>query len=265
MFDDERALLRLDMSEYMEKHSVARLVGAPPGYVGHDEGGALTNKVRRKPYSVLLFDEVEKAHPDVFNLLLQVLDDGRLTDSQGTTVDFTNTIIILTSNLGTRAISDFDNEGSYEAMKEQVLEAVKGHFRPEFLNRLDDIIIFQCLGSESIGAIVDIQLGQLQGRLNDREILLQIDDDARAELAKQGLSPAYGARPLKRVIQNKLSDPLSEAILEGKIAPEQVVHISCSQGKITLSPQSNKSEPCAIDGDSKEGVDKEPSDELGVS
>jgi ATP-dependent Clp protease ATP-binding subunit ClpB len=265
MFDDERALLRLDMSEYMEKHSVARLVGAPPGYVGHDEGGVLTNKIRRKPYSVLLFDEVEKAHPDVFNLLLQVLDDGRLTDSQGTTVDFTNTIIILTSNLGTRVISEFEGESSYEAMKDSVLEAVKGHFRPEFLNRLDDIIIFRSLGSESIGAIVDIQLNRLQERLNDRDIVLDINKEARTELARQGLSPTYGARPLKRVIQNKLADPLSEAILEGTIAPDYTVRVTCEDGELCLAPESNV--PVEVEEDIEqepEGIEQEPSDEIGV-
>ena len=262
MFDDERALTRLDMSEYMEKHSVARLVGAPPGYVGFDEGGVLTNTIRRKPYSVVLLDEVEKAHPDVFNLLLQVLDDGRLTDSQGGTVDFTNTIIILTSNLGTRQLSAETAEGSYEDKKARVMEAVKGHFRPEFVNRLDDIILFEALGEESIGSIVDIQLRRLGDRLADRDLRLEVDGEARAELARQGLSPAYGARPLKRVIQNKLADPLSEQILEGTISESQRVLISFADEDFTITVEAV--EPVTESEEVEEGTEANSEDEPGA-
>ena len=234
MFDTERAMVRIDMSEYMEKHSVARLVGAPPGYVGYEEGGYLTEKVRRKPYSVILFDEVEKAHQDVFNLLLQVLDDGRLTDSQGRTVNFTNTIIILTSNLGATAMEDFETEEEYQNMRAAIMNAVKGHFRPEFLNRLDEIVIFHRLSMENMKPIVQIQLNRLQKLLDERKIQLQVKDEVLEFLAEQGFDPAYGARPLKRVIQTRLQDPLSEAILEDHIKDKQVVEISLKDSEIDI-------------------------------
>ena len=226
MFDDEHCIVRIDMSEYMEKHSVARLVGAPPGYVGYDEGGLLTEQVRRQPYSVVLFDEVEKAHQDVFNLLLQVLDDGRLTDSQGKTIDFTNTIIILTSNLGASAIENFQTEEQYDQMKDTVMAAVKAHFRPEFLNRLDDIVMFHRLAMEHMKPIIDIQLRKLQKLLDSRKIVLEVKDEVKEFLAQKGFNPLYGARPLKRAIQTYLQDPLSEAILEQKIVDKDIVKIN---------------------------------------
>ena len=216
LFDDETALVRLDMSEYMEKHSVARLIGAPPGYVGYEEGGALTEAVRRRPYQVLLFDEIEKAHPDVFNVLLQVLDDGRLTDGQGRTVDFRNVLIIMTSNLGADVLvtqSDGEDTGS---VRGEVMDAVRAHFRPEFLNRVDEIILFHRLRREDMGAIVDIQLGRLAKLLEDRKITLDLTPAARTWLADKGYEPAYGARPLKRVIQKAVQDPLAERILAGE-------------------------------------------------
>ena len=217
LFDDEHAMTRIDMSEYMEKHSVARLIGAPPGYVGYEEGGALTESVRRRPYQVVLFDEIEKAHPDVFNVLLQVLDDGRLTDGQGRTVDFRNTIIIMTSNLGSEYLQAQPLGQDANAVRDQVMAVVRAHFRPEFLNRVDDILLFHRLRREEMGAIADIQLKRLQKLLEDRKITLDIDDKARAWLADRGYDPAYGARPLKRVIQRALQDPLSELILSGAI------------------------------------------------
>ena len=233
LFDDEQAMVRVDMSEYMEKHSVARLIGAPPGYVGYDEGGALTEAVRRRPYQVILFDEIEKAHPDVFNVLLQVLDDGRLTDGQGRTVDFRNTLIIMTSNIGAEYLVALKEDEAAEAAHDQVMEMVRSHFRPEFLNRLDEIILFHRLKRENMGAIVDIQLARLARLLEDRKIVLDLTDKARDHLATQGYDPAYGARPLKRVIQKLVQDPLAEAILEGKIHDEQVVKIDA--GKLGLT------------------------------
>ncbi len=233
LFDDEHAMVRIDMSEYMEKHSVARLIGAPPGYVGYDEGGALTEAVRRRPYQVILFDEIEKAHPDVFNVLLQVLDDGRLTDGQGRTVDFRNTLIIMTSNIGAEFLVALKEDEAAEAAHDQVMEMVRSHFRPEFLNRLDEIILFHRLKRENMGAIVDIQLARLAKLLEDRKIVLDLTDEARDYLATQGYDPAYGARPLKRVIQKLVQDPLAEAILEGKIHDEQVVKIDA--GKLGLT------------------------------
>ena len=228
MFDDEKAIVRLDMSEYMEKVAASRLVGAPPGYVGYEEGGLLTNKVKRKPYSVILFDEVEKAHPDVFNLLLQVLDDGRLTDNQGVTVSFANTLIILTSNLGADAIQDLagEDEKAYAKMKETVMVPVRKHFRPEFLNRLDEVIIFRRLGKAIMRPIVDIQLGKLKKLLADRRITLDVEEAVLDLLATEGYEPAYGARPLRRLIQRRLQDPLSEAILAGKVNDEDAVKIT---------------------------------------
>ncbi len=215
LFDDDTALVRMDMSEYMEKHSVSRLIGAPPGYVGYEEGGALTEAVRRKPYQVVLFDEIEKAHPDVFNVLLQVLDDGRLTDGQGRTVDFRNTMIIMTSNLGAEYLSQLGENDDSDQVRDQVMDVVRGHFRPEFLNRVDEIILFHRLKRGEMGAIVDIQLTRLKQLLADRKITLELDDEARAFLADKGYDPAYGARPLKRAVQKYVQDPLAEQILQG--------------------------------------------------
>ncbi len=217
LFDDESNIVRLDMSEYMEKHSVARLIGAPPGYVGYEQGGALTEAVRRRPYSVVLFDEVEKAHPDVFNVLLQLLDDGRLTDSQGRTVDFKNTIIILTSNLGSSALADNVGAEISGATREKVMQVMRQHFKPEFLNRLYEMIIFNRLQRADMTEIVKIQLQSLEKRLADRKITLTLDLDALEWLAEKGFDPEYGARPLKRVIQRYIQDPLSLNILSGAI------------------------------------------------
>jgi len=224
LFDDEHAMVRIDMSEYMEKHSVSRLIGAPPGYVGYEEGGALTEAVRRRPYQVVLFDEIEKAHPDVFNVLLQVLDDGRLTDGQGRTVDFKNTLIIMTSNLGSEYMTDATQEVA--AVRDQVLGVVRATFRPEFLNRLDDIILFHRLRRDQMTAIVDIQMGRLLKLLADRKITLELDDKAKVWLANQGYDPAYGARPLKRVIQRSVQDPLANQILAGKVKDGDRVKIT---------------------------------------
>jgi len=235
LFDDDQAMVRMDMSEYMEKHSVSRLIGAPPGYVGYDEGGALTEAVRRRPYQVVLFDEVEKAHPDVFNVLLQVLDDGRLTDGQGRTVDFKNTLIIMTSNIGAEYLVAQKDEDDPAQARAFVLAEVKTRFRPEFLNRIDEIIVFHRLRREHMGSIVDIQIGRLQKLLTDRKITISLDDQARTWLANQGYDPAYGARPLKRVIQRNVQDPLAEAILAGRVKDSDAVHISVSGGKLTLN------------------------------
>ncbi|WP_262298866.1 ATP-dependent chaperone ClpB [Microvirga sesbaniae] len=225
LFDDETALIRLDMSEYMEKHSVARLIGAPPGYVGYEEGGALTEAVRRRPYQVVLFDEIEKAHPDVFNVLLQVLDDGRLTDGQGRTVDFRNTLIIMTSNLGAEYLVNQPEGQDTDAVRDEVLTVVRSHFRPEFLNRVDEIILFHRLKRSEMGAIVDIQMRRLQKLLEDRKIVLQLDEEARNWLSQKGYDPAYGARPLKRVIQKHVQDPLAELILSGEIRDGETVPV----------------------------------------
>jgi ATP-dependent Clp protease ATP-binding subunit ClpB len=219
LFDTEESMVRIDMSEFMEKHSVARLIGAPPGYVGYDEGGYLTEAVRRRPYAVILLDEVEKAHPDVFNVLLQVLDDGRLTDGQGRTVDFRNTVIIMTSNLGSDVIQQFAGEGNYAKMKSAVMEVVQQNFRPEFINRIDDICVFHPLGVAQIRAIVDIQLAQLRKRLLDRNLELTLEDAALTKLGEAGYDPVYGARPLKRAIQQQVENPLAQAILAGKFLP----------------------------------------------
>ncbi|MBB3316662.1 ATP-dependent Clp protease ATP-binding subunit ClpB [Rhizobium sp. BK181] len=232
LFDDETAMVRMDMSEYMEKHSVARLIGAPPGYVGYDEGGALTEAVRRRPYQVVLFDEIEKAHPDVFNILLQVLDDGRLTDGQGRTVDFRNTMIIMTSNLGAEYLTQLKDGDDSEAVREQVMEVVRGHFRPEFLNRIDEIILFHRLKREEMGAIVDIQLKRLVALLAERKITLELDDDARNWLANKGYDPVYGARPLKRVIQKYVQDPLAEQILSGQVPDGSTVKITSGTDRL---------------------------------
>jgi ATP-dependent Clp protease ATP-binding subunit ClpB len=214
LFDDEQAMVRIDMSEFMEKHSVSRLVGAPPGYVGYDEGGYLTEAVRRRPYSVVLFDEIEKAHPDVFNIFLQILDDGRLTDGQGRTVDFRNTVLIMTSNIGSQHIIDLGIDAEAE-MRQRVMDALRAHFKPEFLNRVDDVVIYHPLGEEQIGRISRIQVDQLRGRLADRRIQLELSDEAQAFLARRGYDPQYGARPLKRLIQRQVQDPLAMRILEG--------------------------------------------------
>ncbi len=232
LFDDETAMVRMDMSEYMEKHSVARLIGAPPGYVGYDEGGALTEAVRRRPYQVVLFDEIEKAHPDVFNVLLQVLDDGRLTDGQGRTVDFRNTMIIMTSNLGAEYLTQLKEGDDSEVVREQVMEVVRGHFRPEFLNRIDEIILFHRLKREEMGAIVDIQLKRLVALLAERKITLELDDDARNWLANKGYDPVYGARPLKRVIQKYVQDPLAEQILSGQVPDGSTVKITSGTDRL---------------------------------
>ncbi len=234
LFDDESAMVRIDMSEYMEKHSVARLIGAPPGYVGYEEGGALTEAVRRRPYQVVLFDEVEKAHPDVFNVLLQVLDDGRLTDGQGRTVDFRNVLIVMTSNLGSEFLVNLGEGEDAKAVEKEVMAVVRGHFRPEFLNRVDEIILFHRLRREDMGAIVDIQFRRLQRLLDDRKITLALDARGRQWLADKGYDPAYGARPLKRVIQKWVQDPLAQALLSGGIADGSTVRISAAQGRLTI-------------------------------
>ena len=235
LFDDEHAMVRIDMSEYMEKHSVSRLIGAPPGYVGYDEGGALTEAVRRRPYQVVLFDEIEKAHPDVFNVLLQVLDDGRLTDGQGRTVDFKNTLIIMTSNLGAEYLVNLGEDQDVDVVKDEVMSVVKGHFRPEFLNRLDEIVLFHRLKREHMGAIVDVQAGRLRKLLTDRKIEVEISDAARDWIADKGYEPAYGARPLKRVIQKSLQDPLAEEILAGRIKDGDTVKVDVKGGLLTFN------------------------------
>jgi len=235
LFDDESAILRVDMSEYMEKHSVARLIGAPPGYVGYEEGGSLTEAVRRRPYQVILFDEVEKAHPDVFNVLLQVLDDGRLTDGQGRTVDFRNTLIVLTSNLGSEVLAGLPDDAEVASVRDQVMEVVRGAFRPEFLNRLDEILIFRRLSRADMTEIVDIQLARLQQLLADRKIKLALDDKARAWLAQAGYDPVYGARPLKRVIQRSLQNPLAQLILAGRIAEGETVRVTTGEGGLAIA------------------------------
>jgi len=235
LFDDDSALLRIDMSEYMEKHSVARLIGAPPGYVGYEEGGSLTEAVRRRPYQVILFDEIEKAHPDVFNVLLQVLDDGRLTDGQGRTVDFRNTIIILTSNIGADFLVNQKEGEDSDAVADLVMAEVRQKFRPEFLNRLDDIILFHRLQRSDMGEIVDIQMSRLQKLLADRKITIELDDQGRAWLANRGYDPAYGARPLKRVIQRHVQNPLAEQILAGRIKDGETVKITVRDGDLALN------------------------------
>ncbi len=236
LFDDEAAMARIDMSEYMEKHTVARLIGAPPGYVGYEEGGALTEAIRRRPYQVILFDEVEKAHPDVFNVLLQVLDDGRLTDGQGRTVDFRNTLIVLTSNLGGEILAHQPPGQDSNAVRGQVMEIVRANFRPEFLNRLDEILLFHRLFPEQMGAIVEIQLRRLRQLLVDRKITLDLDKSAVDWLATAGYDPVYGARPLKRVIQRELQNPLATGILEGRIAEGDVVRVTAGSGGLALEP-----------------------------
>jgi ATP-dependent Clp protease ATP-binding subunit ClpB len=232
LFDTDDAMVRLDMSEFMERHSVARLIGAPPGYVGYEEGGYLTEAVRRRPYSVILLDEVEKAHPDVFNVLLQVLDDGRLTDGQGRTVDFRNTVIVMTSNLGSNLIQEMAGEENYDAMKNAIMDVVGSHFRPEFVNRIDDLVVFHPLGREHIRRIVDIQLTYLHERLADRDISIHLSDAARDKLADAGFDPVYGARPLKRAIQQQVENPLAQKILQGKFSPGDVIEVGVADDRL---------------------------------
>jgi ATP-dependent Clp protease ATP-binding subunit ClpB len=239
LFDDESAMIRIDMSEYMEKHTVARLIGAPPGYVGYEEGGQLSEAVRRKPYSVILFDEIEKAHGDVFNVLLQVLDDGRLTDGQGRTVDFKNTIVIMTSNLGSPIIQEYFMDGhtdksAHQAMEDKVMAELKKHFRPEFLNRVDDVIIFQSLDESELARIVDIQLGRLEQRLAQQNLTLDVDDRAKKLLASEGYDPQFGARPLKRAIQEHLLDPLATKLLGGEFKPGDKIKVSAKDDELVF-------------------------------
>jgi ATP-dependent Clp protease ATP-binding subunit ClpB len=247
LFDDEHALIRIDMSEYQEKHTVARLIGAPPGYVGYEEGGQLTEAVRRKPYSVVLFDEVEKAHPDVFNVLLQILDDGRLTDGQGHVVNFKNTVIIMTSNLGSPIIQELTHQGMPpEAIRARVLEEVRGYFRPEFLNRIDDIIVFRPLTREQLGQIVEIQLERLRHLLAERRIALELTDAARTQLAEEGYDPVYGARPLKRVIQQRIQNPLALKLLQGEFREGDTIVVDVDpHGEFTFT-RAMQAEPVGV-------------------
>ena len=235
LFDTEEAMVRIDMSEFMEKHSVARLIGAPPGYVGYEEGGYLTEAVRRKPYSVILMDEVEKAHPDVFNVLLQVLDDGRLTDGQGRTVDFRNTVIVMTSNLGSQRIQELAGEANYAQMKSEVMDIVSQHFRPEFINRIDEVVVFHPLGREQIRSIVDIQIEGLRRRLADRNMSLTLTEQALDWLGEAGFDPVYGARPLKRAIQHRLENPLAQHILRGDFLPGETIRVDVTDGELTFT------------------------------
>ncbi len=229
MFDSEQAMVRIDMSEYMEKHAVARLIGAPPGYVGYEEGGQLTEAVRRRPYSVILLDEIEKAHPDVFNILLQIMDDGRLTDGQGRTVDFTNAVLIMTSNVGSQYIAAETDE---EKTREQIEEALEQTFKPEFLNRIDDVVIFHRLSKEDLAKIVDIQVAQLAGRVRERGIKIELTDKARELLGNLGFDPTYGARPLKRVIQKQLVDKLALRLLEGEFSEGDTIVVDAKTGEL---------------------------------
>ena len=240
LFDTEESMVRIDMSEFMERHSVARLIGAPPGYVGYEEGGYLTEAVRRKPYSVVLLDEVEKAHPDVFNVLLQVLDDGRLTDGQGRTVDFRNTVIVMTSNLGSQLIQELAGEENYEQMKAAVMDVVGNHFRPEFINRIDEAVVFHPLGREQIHAITLIQIDYLRSRLQERDIGLELSEQALDKLGEAGFDPVYGARPLKRAIQQQLENPLAQEILAGNYAPGDVVSVDLDGDRLVFGKGHNK-------------------------
>ncbi len=237
LFDDEHAMIRIDMSEYMERHAVARLIGSPPGYVGYDQGGQLTEAVRRRPYSVVLFDEIEKAHPDVFNVLLQVLDDGRLTDGQGRTVDFSNTVIIMTSNVGSQTIMDFSGD-DLSALDNQMLEVLRQHFRPEFLNRIDDIVIFDRIRPEAMRAIVDVQLKRVARQVKDsRDITIEFDDSVRDMLARDGYDPAFGARPLKRLVQKRVLDPLALELIDGRIHDGMAVKVNIINDRVTFQKQ----------------------------
>jgi len=240
LFDDEHALTRIDMSEYMEKHSVSRLIGAPPGYVGYEEGGALTEAVRRRPYQVVLFDEIEKAHPDVFNVLLQVLDDGRLTDGQGRTVDFKNTILIMTSNAGAQFLAEQPDGAEVEDVRDLVMGELRSRFRPEFLNRVDEIILFKRLERAQMGAIVDIQLKRLDKLLGARNITMELDSRASNELAKRGYDSAWGARPLKRVIQKDIQDPFTRLILEGRVKDGDRVAVTFDGNDFLFNGASDK-------------------------
>jgi ATP-dependent Clp protease ATP-binding subunit ClpB len=235
LFDTEDSMVRIDMSEFMEKHSVARLIGAPPGYVGYEQGGYLTEAVRRRPYAVILLDEVEKAHPDVFNILLQVLDDGRLTDGQGRTVDFRNTVIVMTSNLGSHLIQELSGDENYDDMKRQVMDVVTQHFRPEFINRLDDIVVFHSLKMEQIRGIARIQLDYLRQRLAENSIDLMVTEEVLDLIGKAGFDPVYGARPIKRVIKARIEKELSKMVLAGKVKPEDTLEISCQDDEILFS------------------------------
>ena len=235
LFDSEDAMVRIDMSEFMEKHSVARMIGAPPGYVGYEEGGYLTEAVRRKPYSLLLLDEVEKAHPDVFNILLQVLEDGRLTDGQGRTVDFRNTVVVMTSNLGSDLIQEMAGEEHYEAMKSAVMNVVGSHFRPEFINRIDESVVFHPLAQDQIRGIAEIQLRSLKDRLQERELGLELSPTFMDHLVAAGYDPVYGARPLKRAIQQMLENPLAQRILAGEFEPGQTILVDLEGDKTTFS------------------------------
>ena len=242
LFDDEAAMIRIDMSEYMEKHSVARLVGAPPGYVGYEEGGQLTEAVRRRPYSVILFDEIEKAHPDVFNILLQLLDDGRLTDGHGRTVDFKNTVVIMTSNVGSQRILDArdgDTAEGYEAMRNDVTVALRQTFRPEFLNRVDEIVVFHALTRAQLKSIVSIQLGRLRQRLEDRKIELELTDAALEHFATTGYDPVYGARPLKRMLQRELETVLGRRLLAGEVRDNSRVVVDCADGDLVFRSEAH--------------------------
>jgi ATP-dependent Clp protease ATP-binding subunit ClpB len=234
LFDTEEAMIRIDMSEFMEKHSVARLIGAPPGYVGYEEGGYLTEAVRRKPYSVILLDEVEKAHPEVFNVLLQVLDDGRLTDGHGRTVDFRNTVIAMTSNLGSQVVQEMAGEENYQRMKAAVMEIVGMQFRPEFVNRIDEVVVFHSLGREQIRAITSIQIDYLRRRLLERDVFLEVSDMALDRLGEAGFDPVYGARPLKRAIQQQLENPLAKRILGGDIGPGDTVRVDVEGDRLAF-------------------------------
>jgi ATP-dependent Clp protease ATP-binding subunit ClpB len=238
LFDDEQAMVRLDMSEYMEKHTVARLIGAPPGYVGYDEGGQLTEAVRRRPYTVVLFDEIEKAHQDVLNVLLQLLDDGRLTDGKGRTVDFKNTVIIMTSNIGSREIQEAAAEGDEARMRSRALEVLRDHFRPEFLNRIDDIVVFHPLTQEQLTAIVELQVRQLGRRLEEHHIQLVLTDQAKQHLARTGYDVVYGARPLKRMIQREILNPLAMKLLDGTLKEGQTVRVNAVDGGLVFTATS---------------------------
>ncbi|MCA9152058.1 MAG: AAA family ATPase, partial [Planctomycetales bacterium] len=247
LFDDENAMVRLDMSEFMERHTVSRLIGAPPGYVGYEEGGKLTEAVRRRPYCVILLDEIEKAHRDVFNVLLQLLDDGRLTDNHGHTVDFTNTIVVMTSNVGSQAIHQITSEGGTEdELRAAVLGNLKGHFTPEFLNRIDETIIFQPLDRQEIRRVVDLQINRLEKLLAANDLKLIVTEAARNQIAVDGYDPAYGARPLKRVIQQRLQNPLAAELLRGDFAPGSAVKIDCQNGEFTFAAAGD--EPTAVVG-----------------
>ena len=234
LFDDERAMVRLDMSEYMEKHAVARMIGAPPGYVGYEEGGQLTEAVRRRPYSVVLFDEIEKAHPDVFNVLLQILDDGRLTDSKGRVVDFKNTVLIMTSNLGAREIQAVKDDDTQ--VREAVIQVLRDTFKPEFLNRIDDIVVFKQLGKEQISKIIDVQLEKLRVMLAERGVNIELDQSAKDLLIQEGYDPVYGARPLKRAIQSLVQNPLAVKLLKGEILSGQTVRVTAKDGQLQFAP-----------------------------